>query len=145
MPAASTASVAEEWSCADVAPAALAPQALGCLGQLVGDDKAGHQQEAGIADLSPGLGEFADLAVDILAKLANSILLTLVAGDLIAASIDCQRDLRHYALRTVLRRSIVASSLVATRVVVCSSAEYSALASASAATSRLLSSSLPPT
>src|SRR5260221_1536841 len=123
---------------------ALAAQALGRLGQFVGDDEAGHEEQAGVADLAPGLGELADLAIDILAELADAVFLALVAGDLIAAAVDRQRDLRHYALRTALRRSIVASSLVATREVVDSSAEYSAFASASAAASRLLSAALPP-
>src|SRR5258707_5812312 len=123
---------------------ALAAQVLGRLGQFVGDDEAGHQEQASVADLAPGLGELADLAIDILAELSDAVFLALVAGDLIAAPVDRQRNLRHYALRTALRRSIVASSLVATREVVCSSAEYSAFASASAATSRLLSAASPP-
>src|SRR6266849_2858516 len=102
MPAASTASVAAEI--------ALATQALGRLRQLVSDDKPSHEDEAGVADLSPGLGEFADLAVEILAELADAIFLAGIAGDLVAASIDRQGDLRHQCLSTALSRSIVASS-----------------------------------
>src|SRR5712692_8646932 len=109
--------------CAIAAAIALATQALGRLRQLVSDDKPSHEDEAGVADLSPGLGEFADLAVEILAELADAIFLAGIAGDLVAASIDRQGDLRHQCLSTALSRSIVASSRAATRDVVCSSVE----------------------
>ena len=142
MPAASTASVAASRSWIGVACGrrrAIAPllaRRFGHFRQFVGDDEPGHQDEAGIADLAPFLRELGDLVVDILAELANAILLAVVARDRIGAAIDGEHDLRHYGPSTALRRRIAASRRLATWVVLSSSAARSAFASARAAARR---------
>src|SRR5437764_2273969 len=61
------------------------------LVQLVGDQKAGHQQQPALARRAGGLDQLPDAAVEAASQIAQVLLLPGIAGDLVVAAID--RDL----------------------------------------------------
>jgi hypothetical protein len=68
-------------SLAGASPAALLPQRLVCVRQLIGDDEGGEQKQPRFADLADTADELGDFGVDILTKAPYASFLPIVAGD----------------------------------------------------------------
>jgi hypothetical protein len=62
------------------------------LGELVGDDERGEQEQLGVADLTDSRYELANLGVDILPKAPSAGLLAVIAGDGESAAVDRHAD-----------------------------------------------------
>src|SRR5260370_29127294 len=76
------------------------------IGQLVGNDESGEQQQPSFADLTEGADEFGDLRVDILSQAPDTRLLSIVAGERERMAVDRDTDLAHLSpLTPTLDRS----------------------------------------
>ena len=65
------------------------------IGQLVGDDEAGHEQQADLADPAHALRKLLRAAVDVGRELGHMLFLPVVAGDRIPPPADGDRNLAH--------------------------------------------------
>ena len=80
---------------------ALGRRLVAGFGQIVGDGKRGHDDQALIADFPERLAHFANFVVDYAGQRFEAGLLALVAGEAIFAAVDRHRNLRHAAAFSV--------------------------------------------
>ena len=71
------------------------PQLAVGFGQFVRDQQRGHHQEAIVADLPHAGDEFQDFLVNEFGEPLEMLFLARIAGNLIAAAVDRNTDLRH--------------------------------------------------